>query len=429
MTKVLQYMNIILSTALARWMLIIPLLATTVGSIVAGFLLALDAVTRLRFEHRGLLYGLPLCGVLIVVGYQKWGKGSAGGNDLLLEDLAQGRAQVPIRMAPFIFFSTLLTHLCGGSAGREGSAVQIGGSLGHGFACCGSFSKEVRAQLMLCGMAAGFAAVFGTPWTGAIFAVEVLGIGGFRYQALPLTIAGSLIADRVCGFWTVHHTVYRIAALPPDLHLLAFNPPFLAKIIIAGATFGLCSLIFAQLLFTLKKFWQKILNRSWVPPLLGGGLVILLTLILGKDDYLGLGVSNPNPLAASILKAFEPGGVDAWDWFWKLLFTVITLSSGFKGGEATPLFFIGASLGAALSIPLGLPVDFLAGLGFVAVFSAATHTRWAGTIMGAELFGSEFIGYFAIVCVTAYFFSGHQGIYRSQRIQTAKYPKWLTGRL
>ena len=191
--------------------------------------------------------------------------------------------------------------------------------------------------------------------------------------------------------------------------------------IVAGGLFGLAGFFFAQLSHFLKNKTNQIIKIKWLIPVAGAALIMGLSYLLGTFDYLGLGVSNPNPGGISILSAFHTGGAGYFSWFWKLLLTAITLSMGFKGGEVTPLFFIGATLGNVIATVTGAPVDLLAGLGFIAVFAGATNTPIACIFMGVELFGSENIIYYAVACFTAYYFSGHSGIYSSQGLAVSKF--------
>ena len=273
-------------------------------------------------------------------------------------------------------------------------------------------------------LAAGFGAVFGTPLAGAIFALEVLAIGVIRYDALLPCLISAVFADIVCSSWGIQHTNYAIHyihgdALPflPFLHIDLW---LLARVILAGVAFGLASYAFANTMHLIKKTAQRAISPAWMVPAIGGMIIIVFTWALNTTDYLGLGVTSKDPSGVSIVNAFHAGGSDTWSWLWKLLFTAITLGMGFKGGEVTPLFFIGATLGNTLALLLGAPVDLFAGLGFIAVFAGATNTPIACTLMGAELFGTEHILYFAVACFTAYYFSGHSGIYKAQKLAVPK---------
>jgi H+/Cl- antiporter ClcA len=326
-------------------------------------------------------------------------------------------------MTPLVLFSTILTHLFGGSAGREGTAVQMGGSISSLFAKWYKLKHRDKRILLMSGMAAGFGAVFGTPITGAIFAMEVLAIGRIKYDALIPCLIASVLADVTCTLYGIHHTRYFITFVhdtKPWLPYISFDFWLLAKVIIAGIAFGLVGFLFAETSHFIKDTSAKFITNKWVIPVVGGAIIIAFSYALGTFDYLGLGVTNPRN-GVSIVSAFSPGGVHEWSWLWKLLLTAITLGTGFKGGEVTPLFFIGATLGNVLASISGSPVDLFAGLGFIAVFAGATNTPLACTLMGVELFGSNNVIYYAVACFTAYYFSGHSGIYGSQRVAVSKF--------
>jgi H+/Cl- antiporter ClcA len=301
--------------------------------------------------------------------------------------------------------------------------VQIGGSLAGLFGKWFSLGKEDIRMILMTGIAAGFGAVFGTPLTGAIFALEVLFIGRINHKALLPCLMASVFADITCSAWGIHHTHYSIAfqeAIHTTVSFIHFDFLLLLKVIAAGACFGLVSYLFAELSHTIKNYSNYLITPKWLIPVIGGIIIIALTFLLGTRDYLGLGVTAPDSHSVSIVSCFREGGATYFSWFWKLLFTAITLGMGFKGGEVTPLFFIGAALGNTIALFTHAPVDLMAGLGFIAVFAGATNTPIACTIMGVELFGGEYVLYYAVACFTAYYFSGHSGVYLSQRIGVAK---------
>lgn len=390
------------------------------GSASALFLWALERATTLRWEHPWLLYLLPLAGFLIGWIYLRFGQRAEAGNNLIMEEIHEPGGGVPGRMAPLVLIGTVVTHLCGGSAGREGTAVQMGGSLAGVFGRIARLSADHRRLLLMAGVAAGFGSVFGTPLTGAIFAMEVLVIGQVRYDALIPVLVASLVGDYTCTAWGIRHTSYHIAlAAPAPFHI---DPLLLAKVIAAAVLFGLASQVFATATHSIKHTFARYVSYAPLRPVIGGAIVIALVAVVGTRDYLGIGVTSPDPGAVTILSAFTAGGATPWSWAWKLLFTAVTLGSGYKGGEVTPLFFIGATLGNALAWLLGAPVDLFAGLGFIAVFAGATNTPLACTIMGIELFGAGHTVYFAVACFVAYLFSGHAGIYSAQRIGVPKKP-------
>ena len=423
----------------AKWVVIATPVSIAIGTAVAIFLWSLDRATNLRWDHPWLLYLLPFAGLAIGGMYQWLGKSVEGGNNLLMEQIHEPGGGVPSRMAPLILIGTVLTHLFGGSAGREGTAVQMGGSIASSFSrITGRWHRwsnaEIRTLLML-GIAAGFGAVFGTPLTGAVFALEVLAIGSISYESVLPCLIAAIIGDRSCSVishhFGIHHTQYDLSVLGGAGASVVgpFSGTLLVKIAVAAIAFGLVSVVFAELVHGLSRIFKMLIRQPMLRPAVGGCLIILLAHLIGFD-YLGLGVTaDPHHLnQVSILSSFHPGGATNWSWWWKILFTAVTLGSGFKGGEVTPLFFIGAALGNTMAHLLGAPVELFAALGFVAVFAGATNTPLACTIMGIELFGGGagelmhggFVVYLAVACFGAYLFSGHSGIYLSQRIGIPK---------
>jgi H+/Cl- antiporter ClcA len=410
-TQTLQY--------LLRWTVITVPVAVCIGSMVAFFLWLLSWAIHYRFAHPWLLYLLPLAGVAIHLLYKLYGQSAERGNNLIIDEIHEPGAGVPKRMAPLILVTTVITHLFGGSAGREGTAVQIGGSIAHWLGSLFKLSPADMRLLLTAGVAAGFGAVFGTPLAGTIFAMEVITIGRIQYSALlPCLIAG-LIGDATVAAWGVEHTHYHIRFItigqPVFGHHVAVDFWLLFKTMLASALFGLAAYAFAKAVHGVKDVTARLIKTSWLIPVAGGVTIILLTLMLGKPDYLSLGVDAEYPGAITIVSAFEQGGAHFFSWLWKLVYTAITLGTGYKGGEVTPLFYIGATLGNTLAGIMNAPVSLFAALGFIAVFAGATNTPLACTIMGIELFGSEHALLFAVACFIAYFFSGDTGIYSAQR--------------
>lgn len=415
--------QVLITSHLLKWTAITIPVAVTTGSLVALFLWLLDAVTTLRYAHSWLLYLLPLAGVLIYALYKYLGKNTEAGNNLIMDEIHEPGGGVPLRMAPLVLGTTIITHLFGGSAGREGTAVQIGGSLAGQLGRWFGLGKEDVQLILTTGIAAGFGAVFGTPVTGAVFALEVLTVGRINHKALLPCLMASVLADVTCSAWQIQHTHYHIAidqAIASTVSFIHFDFILLLKVILAGVCFGMTSYGFSTLSHNIKKYSAQFIKIPWLIPFTGGVIIIALTALLGTTDYLGLGVTNPDPNGISIVSSFRENGADSFSWFWKLLFTAITLGMGFKGGEVTPLFFMGAALGNTIAMLTGAPVDLMAGLGFIAVFAGATNTPVACTIMGVELFGGEYALYYAVACFTAYYFSGHTGIYKAQRIAGPK---------
>ncbi|MFO0999450.1 MAG: voltage-gated chloride channel family protein [Planctomycetaceae bacterium] len=404
---------------LLKWILLASILGMLTGSSCALFLWLLDHCSTLQAENSWLLWLLPVAGVLIGLVYSTIGKSTELGNNLILNEIHEPRDGVPVRMAPLVLLSTLVTHLFGGSAGREGTAVQMGGSLASGLSrIIPRLSGEDKKILLTAGIASGFAGVFGTPVAGMVFAMEVLTVGRLYSSSILPCLIAAIVGDQVCLAWGIGHTRYSIASLLPlgsASHIAPVEGRLFLCTVVGGVAFGLASLMFSEGSHALSRQFKRFIPNPLLRPLVGGVLVIVLFFIAGTDDYLGLGVNAADDQSVTIVKAFYPEGAKTWSWLWKLVFTVVTLSSGFKGGEVTPLFFIGATLGNTLSLLLGVPPDLFAGLGFVAVFAAATNCPLASTVMAVELFGGEYLLYFAVACLVACFVSGRSSIYSAQR--------------
>jgi H+/Cl- antiporter ClcA len=409
-----------LGAYLIKWFCIVTPVSVAIGFACALFLWLLELATRQRLQTPWLLFLLPLAGAAISLLYSRIGGRAEGGNNLLMDAIHGSENNdsgivVPRRMAPLILGATIISHLFGASVGREGTAVQMGGSIASAIGRWFRLNINDFRILLMAGIAAGFGAVFGTPLTGAVFAMEVLAVGRMTYDALIPCLMAAIIGDQACVAWGIHHTHYAIATAAPGL-----LTPFTFKVLLASVAFGLASVLFAELVHSIGAIFKRFISHPWLRPMLGGALIIALTWLLGSGDYLGLGVSSPDPRAVTIVSSFSANGATPWSWWWKLLFTVVALGSGFKGGEVTPLFFIGAALGNALAMLMDAPVDIFAALGFIAVFAGASNTPLACTLMGIELFGSQHTLYFAMACFISYVCSGHSGIYLSQRIATPK---------
>ena len=401
---------------LFKWLAIVAPVGLLVGSCCAGFLWSLDAVTELFWRLPWLLYLLPGAGVVVGLLYHRFGRSVEAGSNLIVDEIHEPGAGVPTRIVPLVFVGTIVTHLFGGSAGREGTALQIGGGIASAWgALLPGLSKAERSTVLMAGVAAGFGGVFGTPFAGTIFAMEVLAIGRMSYGAVLPCLCAAVLSDWACGWWGVAHTHYSIGVVTEQLGLV-----LLAKAALGGVCFGLAAQLFSRSAHALQAWIAHKIAQPYLRPVVGGVVVIALVQLTGSREYLGLGVTAPSADMTSIVSAFSVGGADPFSWAWKIVFTVVTISSGFKGGEVTPLFFIGATLGNALAVVLGMPVDFMAALGFVAVFAAAANTPLACTVMAIELFGGAHIVYFATACFVAYSFSGHTGIYHAQRVGEAK---------
>ena len=396
---------------LMKWLFLSAVSGLCIGSASALLLVSLNWATGYRENHLWILALLPLAGLLIGLMYHYLAGTAAKGNNYLIEEIRSPRDIIPFRMAPLVYIGTVLTHLFGGSAGREGTGVQMGGAIADQFSRLFRMNRHDHRMMVVIGISAGFASVFGTPLAGAVFGLEVIIIGRMRYEAILPSFLSGVFAHLTCHAWGIAHTHYPA----PEVPELAV--PALLWVVLAGILFGLTAMCFSRSI----GFWGNLSNRyiAYAPlrPLAGGIVIALAVWILGTTKYIGLGVPT-------IVASFTEQQM-GYDFLLKLLFTTFTIGVGFKGGEVTPLFFVGATLGSALSAVIPLPMSLLAGLGFVAVFAGATNTPVACTLMGIELFGIEAGVYIGIACVIAYLFSGHTGIYTAQVIGSPKHALFL----
>lgn len=392
---------------LLQWLLLATVIAVLVGSASALFLFSLDWATAMRATHHWLIALLPLAGFAVGWLYLQFGRSVEAGNNLILEEVHSPANTVPLRMAPLVYIGTVVSHLFGASVGREGTAVQMGASIADQFTSLLKLDNDARRMVLMAGVSAGFSSVFGTPLAGAIFGLEVMAMGRMHYTAIFPCLLAAVVADRVGLLWGVHHTHYAMSVIPP------LSIWTLGAVIVAGCCFGLAARVFADATHLIGGVMKKYVAYAPLRPFIGGVIVALAVYLLHADRYIGLGI----PV---IVDAFQHP-LAPWDFLGKLVFTVMSLGSGFKGGEVTPLFYVGATLGNALAPLLHLPFALLAGLGFVAVFAGAANTPIASTLMAIELFGAEIGVYAAMACVVAYLVSGYSGIYRSQRVACLKH--------
>ncbi|MEO6126191.1 MAG: chloride channel protein [Ilumatobacteraceae bacterium] len=392
--------------SLLRWVV----LATVVG-ILAGlsslvFLEVLEFVTAFRVEGRQwLIVLLPLAGTTMGWIYHEHGGRSHEGSNLLLEQIHQPSAWVPRRMAPLVLVGTWVSHLFGASVGREGTALQMSGSLADAFARMIRLRHDERRILLVAALAGGFGSVFGVPWAGAVFGLEVQALGRRRWVAIVPALTASFVGDRVLRTLGGHHTRY--AALSPHI-----SGDLLLRLAVAGALFGAAGAAFPIATHALKRLMASWFVWPPMRPMIGGLATIALVLLLGHD-YQGLSL----PLLG---RAFDGDHLSFAVFALKLLFTVVAVGCGFFGGEVTPLFVIGATLGSALALPFGVDGSVIVAVGFCAVFAAASNAPLACIVLGMELFGPAMFAPLAVGCIVAYMISGSNGIYRSQRRHHAK---------
>ena len=390
-----------------QWLVICVLIGLFSGSASALFLVALEWVTQIREYNNWIIWLLPIGGLIIGLVYHYYGASVTKGNNLILEEYENPQQPVPFKMAPLVLIGTLITHVVGGSAGREGTAVQMGGAIADQFSNWFQLDKSDRKTILILGISAGFASVFGTPLAGALFALEVVYFSKINLKSVLFSFIVAYVAYYTVEFWQVKHTHYSIPSLPN------INEINLLWTIGTGILFGLAAMFFSRTTHLWSQLFSKYIQYAPFRPLIGGTILAIIIFLIGTTKYVGLGVPE-------IVKAFSTPN-ESYDFLLKILFTGFTLGAGFKGGEVTPLFFVGATLGSALSVIVPLPIALLAAMGFVAVFSGATHTPIACTVMGMELFGIESGFFVGIACVVAYFASGSVGIYHSQIVKGPKY--------
>lgn len=389
-----------------RWALFSGLSGILSGIAATVFLVLLEWATNTRYANPTLLWFLPVAGFGIGWVYYHFGKDIAAGNNLILDEIHDPKNIIPFHMAPFILGGTLVTHLFGGSAGREGTAVQMGASLSDQLGRFFNIEPEERRILLAAGAGAGFGSAIGAPWAGVIFGMEVIHIGHLRLFALFQCLVASFVGYGTTLLLGAPHTHYPLPELPP------ITVPVLLWIMLAGVIFGLAAKFFVMTTHGVERIGNRLVRYPPFKPLLGGLLLVLLYQWEGSFRYAGLGIPH-------IQSALE-NVASVKDAFLKSVFTSLTIGTGFKGGEFIPLVFMGTTLGSALSeyIPVGF--SLLAALGFAAVFGGASNTPIACTIMAAELFGYRIAPFAFVACFMSYYCSGHHGIYQAQRIHLRK---------
>jgi H+/Cl- antiporter ClcA len=408
-----HFEKLITLTQLSKWLIISFIVGILSGIGSAALLASLEWATNWRESHVWIIALLPVGGFISGWIYHRFGQRVEAGNNLLLEEIHHPKDIIPLRMAPLVLLGTDLTHLFGGSAGREGTALQIAASLADRLTKIFHFKHADRRVLLMAGLSGGFASVFGTPLAGTIFGLEVLAIGKIQHDALFPCLVAAIVGDRVTLMLGLHHTAYRHTAIVPTITVMG-----LISALFAGAIFGIVAMVFAKLTHQINHIFQEKISYPPLRPAIGGLIIALAVWLVGTTKYIGLGI----PVIVDAFNIQLP----PWDFAAKIAFTALTLGASFKGGEVTPLFYIGATLGNALSLILTLPTSLLAGMGFVAVFGGAANTPIASTLMGIELFGLESGVFISIACVASYLFSGHTGIYKAQRISSNKH-HFITG--
>jgi len=396
----------IIGISFLKWVFIGIIVGSLTGSVIGLFLKSLESAINLRMSNPWLLFLLPFGGAFVSLLYSKYGKNSSKGNNLIIDKINQSSGDIPLRMAVLVFLGTIITHLFGGSAGREGTGVQIGSSIAERIGHTFKMDKIDTKLILMCGISSGFGSVFGTPLAGTIFGLEVAALGTMSYEGLIPCFTAAFVGNFITEKFGVNHIHYKVLDIP------ALTTSTVFKIVVAAILFGFVSKLFSELTHKLKEVFSKGFKNTAMKSMVGGFIIIALTYIIGTRDYLGLSL----PLITdSFTKQVSPFAT-----LCKIIFTSLTLGTGFQGGEVTPLFVIGSTFGNTLSGILHISPSFLAALGLIGVFAGATNTPITSFILGIEMFGSQGSEYMFMTCAVSYLFSGHSGIYISQKISASK---------
>lgn len=392
--------------SLFKWILLALLTGVVVGGVSSLFSYVLTQVTTFREEHLWMFLFLPVAGLMIVFLYQKVGKQDGGVNQVF--STVTSKDDVAFRSAPLIFISTTLTHLVGGSAGREGAAIQLGGSIGNQLGRIFKLDEEDRHVIVMSGMSAAFAALFGTPMAAAIFSMEVVSVGVMYYTALVPCVIASLVATNFAAGFGIHPEVFHVTNIP-KLTLITG-----VKMGIIGFCCAIVSVAFCVALKQTSVVFHNKLKNKYIRVVVAGVVIILITLCLQTTEYMGAGIEG-------ITQAIEHGTSHPTAFFWKIVLTAITMRAGFKGGEIVPSFFVGATFGCSMGHLLGLSPSLCAAAGMVAVFCGVTNCPITSILIAFELFGFEGVAYYLIAVSISYASSGYYSLYKDQTIVYSKY--------
>jgi H+/Cl- antiporter ClcA len=392
---------------LLKWSFLSIISGIICGFIGAAFHYAVNYATEIRLAHNWLIFFLPIAGLLIVFIYRQCGVKKDEGTNLVISSIRE-KHDLPANMIVLIFIGTVLTHLCGGSTGREGAALQIGGSTGFLLGRIFHLDENEKRIITMSGMSALFTALFGTPLAATVFSMEVITIGMMEYAAFLPCILASMIALAITNFLGIEEFAYTITSIP---ELSLSNG---LKIVVIAVSACLISAIFVKgMQYTTTFFVQKFPNQ-YIRVLVGGVIVVLLTLLSGSNNYNGAGMD--------MINASFAGKIVWYACIVKILFTIITMSSGFKGGEIIPSFFIGATLGNVLGSCMGMDISFAAAIGMICVFCCVVNCPTASVMMSIELFGSTNVLYFAFACAICFLLSGYFSLYSAQGFAQSKRP-------
>lgn len=389
----------------SKWIVVAIVVGLAGGLTGSVFHLLLDHVTEFRIHNPWMIYLLPLGGLSIATLYRLTkSKGTIDTNRVI--DAASRDEKVPLVMVPLIFISTLITHLFGGSAGREGAALQIGGSIGFNIGKALKLNKNDSHIITMTGMSAVFSALFGTPVTAAVFCLEVLTVGSLNYAGLLPCIVASTAAYYVAQLFGISPVRFTLEAIPQN------SLSVIIKVIILASLCAVLSTLFCYSIKKTEHYMHNLIKNCYIRAAVGGILVIILTLLVGTYDYNGAGMD--------VVSRAISGNARPWDFILKIIFTAITLSAGFKGGEIVPTLFVGSTFGCAVSIVLGLDPGFGAAIGMIALFCGVVNCPIASIFLSIEIFGTAGVIPFTIACAVSYLLSGYSGLYKSQHILYSK---------
>ena len=391
------------AAALLKWIVVGGLVGGVGGVVGALFHLGVNYATSVRLAHPWVLYLLPLGG-LVIAGLYRLCKLEGKGTNAVIESVHFG-SDVPVLLVPLIFVSTVITHLCGGSAGREGAALQIGGGIGYRTGRLLHLGEKDLPLATLCGMSGVFSALFGTPLTATVFALEVISVGVLYYAGLVPCITAAMTGYLISLLLGVPPTRFTVA-------MPALDAWTMLLVLVLAILCAVVSILFCRGLHITEHLAARLVKNSYLRAAAGGVVIIALTLLLGTTDYNGAGMD--------VIQRALNGQANGWAWLLKLLFTAITIGCGFKGGEVVPSFFVGAAFGCWVGTLLGLPPAFAAAIGLVAVFCGAVNCPIASVVLSVEMFGAEGMLYFAMACAISYVLSGYCGLYSSQTILYSK---------
>ena len=390
-----------------KWILIGIFTGLVVGAVGIAFSYAMSWATTMRYTYRWLLFCLPLAGVLIVSWYYLFKDLNDPGTNLVISAIHSGK-EVPLRMAPLIFVATVLTHLCGGSAGREGAALQIGASIGNHIGKLFRFNENDKRVMIMCGMSACFSALFGTPMAAAIFSMEVISVGVMYYAALVPCVIASFVAHSLAAMCGVGWEHFPVTDLP------AFTVKSACIVSVLAILCAVLSILFCELLHRTTHFFRKYISNHFVRAIVGGCIIIALTLLVGNRDYNGAGMDV-------IARCFETGSVFPGAFLLKMIFTAITLGCCYKGGEIVPTLYVGATFGCLFAMITGFDSPLCIAVGMGSLFCGVTNSPIASLLICFELFGYEGMPYYLLAIALSYMYSGYHGLYSSQKILYSKF--------